>query len=97
MYEKGINLEREYDVDFIHLFQTQESALAMAQEVDTTFTDIKITIIPTETDFDVYVVKKIQPTHALITKYESLYGAIANKHQGKSDGWGFESEYNKSI
>ena len=97
MFERGVNLNREYDVDFVHLLPSEELAVAMAQEVDKTFSDVKISIDQTDSGFDVYVVKMIKPTHALISKYELLYGEIANKYKGKSDGWGFQSEYNKQI
>nr|PMH95770.1 hypothetical protein BCU55_19550 [Shewanella sp. 10N.286.48.A6] len=98
MFDKGVNLERTYEIDFFHLFEDEESAVKMAQEIDSKYSDVKISILVNDVvggfDVDVYVSKTMEPTHKSITEHEMAYGEVAQKFGGKSDGWGFESEYN---
>lgn len=98
MFNKGVNLERKYEIDFFHLFQDEESAVKMAQEINSKYSDVKIAISINDVagGFDVYVSKTMEPTHKLITEFESKYGEVAIKFGGKTDGWGFESEYNNT-
>ena len=99
MLERGVNLNREYEIDFFHLFKDEESAVKMAYEVDNSYENIKVAIYTNEVSqgYDVYVSVIMEPSHENITHVESTFAEVANKFGGKSDGWGFESEYNKPI
>jgi hypothetical protein len=99
MLDKGINLERTYEIDFFHFFKEEESAVRMAQETQEKYSDIKVVVSSNKVarGFDVYVSKTMQPTHQLINEFESNFGEIATRCGGKSDGWGFESEYKKPV
>ncbi|MDR8523181.1 ribonuclease E inhibitor RraB [Shewanella fidelis] len=99
MLERGVNLNREYEIDFFHLFKDEESAVKMAYEVDNSYENIKVAIYTNEVSkgYDVYVSVIMEPTPENITHVESTFAEVATKYGGKSDGWGFESEYNKSI
>lgn len=99
MFERGVNLNREYEIDFFHLFNDEESAVKMAYEVDHSYENIKVKIYTNDVSkgFDVYVSVNMAPTHENITHVEVTFADIATKYGGKSDGWGFESEYNKPL
>ncbi|MDP2560875.1 ribonuclease E inhibitor RraB [Psychrobium sp. 1_MG-2023] len=99
MHERGVKLNREYEIDFFHLFKDEDSAVKMAYEVDHSYKNLKVAIYSNEVSkgFDVYVSVHMEPTHENITYVESTFAEVARKYGGKSDGWGFESEYNKPI
>jgi hypothetical protein len=91
MHDDGVALNREYEVDFVHSFKTEKSAQLMASEISSSYTDVKVSISVYDGGIDVYVKKNLIPTHEAITRNETLFGRIAKKHGGHSDGWGFES------
>ena len=99
MFDRGVKLDREYEIDFFHLFKGEDDAVKMAYEVEQSYKNIKVAIYTNEVSkgFDVYVSVNMFPTHENINNIEAVFAEIATKHGGKSDGWGFESEYNKSI
>ena len=99
MFDKGVNLERAYQIDFFHFFKDESSAANMAQAVEAQFSDIKVVVSVNKVarGYDVYVSKSMQPTHQLINEHELNFGEIAITFGGKSDGWGFESEYKKPV
>ena len=99
MSNRGINLDREYEIDFFHFFKNEKSAVDMVREINMMYENVKASIYINDVanGFDVYVSAKIYPTHSNISSAELLFAEIAEKYNGKSDGWGFESEYISPI
>ncbi|WP_153914295.1 ribonuclease E inhibitor RraB [Shewanella sp. TC10] len=86
MLERGVNLNRVYEIDFFHLFKDEESAVKMAYEVDHSNDNIKVAIYTNEVSkgFDVYVSVNMEPTHENITHVETTFAEVAIKTAGKA-------------
>ncbi len=87
--DSGVDLDKEYVVDFCHLFVDEQSATNMANEVVEKFLDVEVDIYVDEDPISVCISRKMVPTHKFITMVEYVFAGIADKHGGVSDGWGF--------
>lgn len=86
----GNNLGLPRIVDFSHIFSDEASAKNFAQNAER----MGFTVIVQEVQFeqsprDVTVSSEMVPTCANITETEEHLAALAQRHDGRSDGWGF--------
>jgi hypothetical protein len=92
MKESGMDFSKSYDIDFEHLFPTEEGARAMAQAVEKTGYKTEVGYGEEVKGWDCRVVVHMKPTHEGITAMEESLGKIADEHGGHSDGWGVLQE-----
>jgi hypothetical protein len=95
MKSSGIDLTKEYLVDFCHLFNDAQSAHNMANEVVAKYLDVEVDIFIDHEPISVCVSRTIVPTHEQITATEFVLGKMAESHGGVSDGWGFMASESK--
>ena len=87
--QDGLDLALVRAVEFAHVFPTAEDADAFAKAAATD--DADIDILEPEDDGDpweVAVTLEMLPTAEAITEIEERLDALAQEHNGESDGWG---------
>ncbi|MCT2398874.1 ribonuclease E inhibitor RraB [Novosphingobium mangrovi (ex Huang et al. 2023)] len=92
MRNRGVDLDVERTVDFSHVFTTERDAHNFIQACsEAGFAAVNTTDADMD-DLDVTVSKVMTPSCAQITETEDLLGTLANRHNGRADGWGFWSD-----
>jgi hypothetical protein len=93
MYQSGIDLTQQHDVVFFHLFEQQEQAQAMADFINETLTDVKVSLQADDTPnvWDLNCTLVMVPSYENILAEEVALEKIATKFAGYSDGWGIEA------
>ncbi|WP_353227025.1 ribonuclease E inhibitor RraB [Novosphingobium sp.] len=85
----GLNLALVRAVEFAHVFGNAEDADAFAQAAATDEADIDVLEPEDDGDpWEVAVTLELLPTAETITEIEERLDALAQKHNGESDGWG---------
>ena len=79
MYEAGVDLSQNADVDFFHLFEKKPQAEQMVEDDTPGVWDVSCTV-------------NIVPTYDNICEYEKTFETIADKCNGYADGWGIMAE-----
>lgn len=107
MRDAGMDMAREYPIEFWHLFPDQESAQAMLDELSQIGIQAELFDNSEDLDdedldydeeieagegFDVLCIVPMVPTHEAITSMESRLGSLAERHGGSADGWGLYNE-----
>lgn len=106
MRDAGMDMTREYPVEFWHVFSDQNSAQAMLKDVETLGIQAELFDNSEELEgdeeddeemgigdgFDVLCIVPLVPTHAGITATESRLAELAKRHGGSADGWGVYNE-----
>lgn len=106
MRDAGMDMTREYPVEFWHVFSDQDSAQAMLDEVVTLGIQAELFDNSEELEdddedaeeidagegFDVLCIVPLVPTHEGITATESKLAALAKRLGGAADGWGVYNE-----
>jgi|SRR5579864_7726716 len=95
MEAQGKDLTKARNIDFAVVFANASSAEQFAQH----FRELRYEVsvednTETEEDFpwDVIVVKHMVPTYEGITDFENELQSVADRWEGRNDGWGFFSE-----
>lgn len=93
MQQAGIDLSVIHDVVFFHLFEQESQALAMAEFIKETMTNVTVNVHPDETPnvWDVDCIINIVPSYEAIIKHETDFEQLATKFSGYNDGWGIEA------
>jgi len=93
MYQSGIDLTQQHEVVFFHLFEQQQQAQAMADFINDTLPEVKVSLQADETPnvWDVNCTLVMLPSYEKILAEEMALEAIATKFSGYSDGWGIEA------
>ena len=78
------------DVDYCHIFPSEEAARIFAQECDD-----GVTIEPYDGEdgfsWEVVVTRQMVPSHDNVSEQETHLAGLAARHGGRPDGWGFLS------
>jgi hypothetical protein len=92
MHQAGIDLTKQHDVVFFHLFEQQAQAQAMADFINETLPDVKVELHADETPnvWDVDCILVMVPSYDNIIKEETSFEQMVIKFSGYSDGWGIE-------
>jgi hypothetical protein len=89
---RGGDLITPKEVDFSHVFSSEFAARSFASEL---LDSDEIAIEPYDGakgfTWEVCVTRKMLPTHNNITAHETDLAVLANRHEGRPDGWGFMS------
>jgi len=91
MENRGVDLSRERTVDFSHIFETETDAGAFIRACSELGFDAKNTTDDQTDHLDVTVSLVMTPNCSDITETEQRLGELAERHNGRSDGWGFWS------
>ena len=87
---KGVDLARARSIDFSHVFPDRVSAQAFADAVQRDGFKADVEKVDREANpWDVTASKVMVPTCENLTKTEEHLDALARRHGGRSDGWGF--------
>jgi hypothetical protein len=98
MAEQGIDLTVPREVDFAHLFPDENDAQAFAARVEPLGYRVEVYEPDEEareegsTEWDVLCARRMVPTHADITRFETQLAAVAREFGGHEDGWGFMAD-----
>jgi len=85
---RGVDLSQTRVVDYSHIFPDAVSARKFVESCKSAGYDATDSTDETE-HHDVTVSKEMTPTCENITLTEVALGKIAERHTGRSDGWGF--------
>jgi hypothetical protein len=88
LIEGGDDLSSPRNIDFEHIFQSKDGAVAFLAEVTSPLQSAKLSWYPGESAWNVQVTKYMIPTHAEISGLEAELDSFARKHGGRADGWG---------
>ena len=87
------------DIDFSFIFPDKKSAQAFMKDVRKKDLKIELSDYEDDDEFsqDVTISKEMFATHKTITAVEKEWGKIAEKYDGRNDGWGcFNQKESKS-
>ena len=87
--EDGLDLTQVRSVEFAHVFENAEDADVFAEAAVSE--EASVDILAPEEDGDpweVAVTIDLVPTAEAISAHEERLDALAQKHNGESDGWG---------
>jgi Regulator of ribonuclease activity B len=88
MTADGDDLSEPRNIDFEHVFESKEDALAFIDVVSEKERRVTLSWYEDEQAWNVCVSQFMLPTHAAITSIELSLGQQAERHGGRSDGWG---------
>jgi hypothetical protein len=91
MEDRGVDLSSPRVVDFSHIFPDAPSATKFVEACETAGFEAEDTTDEELEHYDVTVSKEMMPTCENITAAEEALGKIAERFNGRSDGWGFFS------
>lgn len=106
MKDAGMDMGREYPIEFWHVFSDEASAQAMLQDAEAIgvqgeLFDNSEELEDDDSDdedmepgegFDVLCIVPMVPTHESVTAMESKLASLAERHGGNADGWGVYNE-----
>jgi Regulator of ribonuclease activity B len=94
MAAQGKDLTKPRNIDFIVVFAHASSAEQFAGHFRELGYVVSVRETATEENFpwDVIVVKHMVPTHEGSTDFENLLQSVADRWDGRKDGWGCLSE-----
>ncbi len=88
MVSSGDDLSQPRNVDFEHIFDSLDDAIAFVREVANQTDAVKLSWYDGEAKWDVCVTRHMIPTHSAIADLEASLDKVAHSHGGKADGWG---------
>lgn len=88
MAEHGDDLSVPRNIDFEHIFEGMQDAVGFLGVVAAKDRRITLTWYEEEDAWNVCVSRFMYPTHDAITSFERFLGEEAERHRGKSNGWG---------
>jgi hypothetical protein len=91
MEERGVDLARAMVVDFSHIFPDAGSARNFIEACKSAGLEANDTTDEEMDHHDVTVSKEMIPSCEDVTQTEEALGRIAERFNGRSDGWGFFS------
>jgi hypothetical protein len=89
MARNGSELSSPRSVEFSYVFAETGAAEAFARQAGSEGFDVSMEKVELGEAWDVTASKVLVPTCENITEAEELLNAIAQPHEGRSDGWGF--------
>lgn len=89
MAASGVDLAVRREIDFAHVFSDAKSANAFSLEVERVGHVANTNANKSDGSIDVIVTVALIPTCESITKFELMFRDLAEKHEGRADGWGF--------
>lgn len=89
MEGRGVDLSLARVVDFSHVFADARSATNFIEDCKSAGFEARDTTNDEMEHYDVTVSKEMTPTCENITTTEEALGKIAERYNGRSDGWGF--------
>ena len=93
MHQAGIELTKQHEVVFFHLFEQQSQAQAMADFIAESMPTVKVALHADETpnvwDLDCTLV--MVPSYDNVVEQELAFEKIAAKFSGYNDGWGIDT------
>jgi regulator of ribonuclease activity B len=84
----GDDLSSPRNIEFEHIFQSKEAAVAFLAGVTTPAQSAELSWNEEESAWNVQVKVYMIPNHAEISRIEAGLDAIARNHGGRADGWG---------
>jgi len=95
----GDDLSRPRDIDFTVVFPDEMSAEEFARQIrgDGYKATVELKKVVKTHPWDVVVVKNMIPTHSDITSFEQELQGIADRLDGRNDGWGCVSQPGKYL
>jgi len=93
MHQAGIDLTKEHDVVFFHLFEQQSQAQEMANFISETMPSARVDLHKDETPnvWDVDCTLVMVPNYDNVIEQEHAFEKVAAKYSGYNDGWGIEA------
>ena len=88
MERNGDDLSQPRNIDFEHVFPTQEKALSFAARAINQTDEVGISWYEEARCWQVRVTRHMVPDHAALTELELDLQAVAREEGGDSDGWG---------
>jgi hypothetical protein len=92
MFNSGMDLSLQFDIDFWHLFEAEDLATLMLDRVRAQGLIGEVSRNEVVGGFDVRVIVRMVPTHEGITDIELELQAVAEECGGIADGWGVLQE-----
>lgn len=90
LFDAGIDLTVEHDIEFMHVLPDEKAADAMQRHLRQLGLNGDVVENELDGEFDVAVVVRMIPSHAEITRVEKQLAALAESNGGRPDGWGIE-------
>src|SRR5262245_56593301 len=92
MYEAGMDMSAEHEIDLWHLFDDQDDAEEMVRRVGTMGIQARMKENRDSDAWDVQCIVPMVPTHAAITEMERKLAEVADECGGHPQGWGVLQE-----
>ena len=95
MFDSGVDLTVERDVEFAHRAPDEALASTLAARAKALGYDVEVyepdeeSLEEGDTDWDVLCTRRMVPTHEAITAAESELARVARELGCREDGWGF--------
>ncbi len=92
MAESGLDMSKEYEIEFFTMFAAEDHAQAMYDELLEKEINAELSVYEEEQEWEVAAIIEMVPTYENITQMDKMLSEIAEEFEGVSDGWGVLEE-----